>query len=325
MEHFKQLREKYNNRTATHEERLEYYRLIRSGQYEDADFDEIRASLDEHDMPTPQETAMLEEVRAGILGDNSKTRNLNTARPWFAAAAAIVLLAIAGLWAYRTMMENSTGTTNIRLVNGPAYVRLPDESTVLIKAGSWIKYNESTFGKTSRNIDLSGEAFFDVSHNAAIPFIAQAEKVFTKVLGTAFNISADPKHVQVTVVRGRVMVMDSTHTFETILPNEQITVVSGSHEYVKRHVKAEQAVAWKNETVVFDGITLEEAVRQLEQKFAVEITIENEELKSCRVSAWFVRNENALEILEPMAAVREATVEAQGNQIAIKGGRCPQP
>ncbi|RYY93322.1 MAG: hypothetical protein EOO11_19915, partial [Chitinophagaceae bacterium] len=68
-------------------------------------------------------------------------------------------------------------------------VLLPDSTVVWLNAGSRLTYTEG-FGVSHRRTELTGEAFFDVTHNASLPFIIQTRDVRIRVLGTAFNVKA---------------------------------------------------------------------------------------------------------------------------------------
>lgn len=71
------------------------------------------------------------------------------------------------------------------------HLTLPDGTTVVLQANSRLRYPEKFTGNT-REITLSGEAYFDVAHDAQKPFIIHTGKIRTTVLGTAFKISAMP-------------------------------------------------------------------------------------------------------------------------------------
>lgn len=102
---------------------------------------------------------------------------------------------------------------------------LPDGSTVFLSPGSRLNYPSTFDGKKKREVFLQGQGFFDIKHNASRPFIVHSGQVATTVLGTAFNIKAQPheKYITVTVKRGKVSVSDRYKTLGVITPQEQIS------------------------------------------------------------------------------------------------------
>ena len=108
--------------------------------------------------------------------------------------------------------KNFVNTTNLTQV-----IVLPDSSKVAIEPESKLKFS-SVFNKTKREVYLEGEAFFQVTHNANIPFFVHANEVTTKVLGTSFIIKAIKHEREITVVvkTGKVSVFTSPEKEEKI-------------------------------------------------------------------------------------------------------------
>src|SRR5207248_3097180 len=87
------------------------------------------------------------------------------------------------------------------------HIVLPDSSTVVLHAGSRLLFPEA-FSVNTREVTLVGEAYFDIVHREAQPFIIHTGQLKTTVLGTAFNIRAydSSQEVMVSVTKGRVRV-----------------------------------------------------------------------------------------------------------------------
>lgn len=111
---------------------------------------------------------------------------------------------------------------------------LPDNTVVWLNSGSILAYTEN-FNKSDREISLTGEAYFDVTHSTQKEFIVKTTSVNVVVKGTSFDVSAyeeDP-YVGVSLVEGKVDVMDKNNNLLVELaPNENVKVNKSSLQYV---------------------------------------------------------------------------------------------
>ncbi|HEX3935519.1 MAG TPA: FecR family protein, partial [Puia sp.] len=120
-------------------------------------------------------------------------------RRLFVAAATVITLTSTGLFLYRgsphkapILAAPAAQPSEVATRNGSrTSLYLPDGTHVWLNAGSRITYNKN-FGASAREVDLSGEAFFDVAHNPASPFIIHTSRIDIKVLGTSFNVKSYP-------------------------------------------------------------------------------------------------------------------------------------
>ena len=109
------------------------------------------------------------------------------------------------------------------------HIQLPDGSTVWLNASSDLTYGEN-FGKELREVNLTGEAFFDVAKDPEHPFIIHTKVVDVKVLGTAFNVRSYPNdaNTETSVIRGsvEVTVKNRENTKYYLKPNEKVIVAN---------------------------------------------------------------------------------------------------
>jgi ferric-dicitrate binding protein FerR (iron transport regulator) len=107
-------------------------------------------------------------------------------------------------------------------------VNLPDGSVVWLNAGSRLDYAMTDFTKTKREVILSGEAYFEIAHNASIPFFVRSGKMQIKVLGTTFNVKAYPEDnkMETSLIRGSVeiTIKDRPDDIYILKPNEKLVV-----------------------------------------------------------------------------------------------------
>lgn len=250
----------------------------------------------------------------------------------FAAAATVLVMLLGGWWLvfskanHQPALAKTTSKILQPVVDtrGKKYIRLQDGSTVLLNEGSRLDYPDEFKGKL-REVNLTGEAYFDIKHDADRPFIVHTGKVNTIVLGTAFNIKAYPtqKEITVTVTRGRVKVGNGQETFGIISPNESIAVNTTVNTFKQEKVNAEKVVEWKKEYLVMDDLSFEEAASLVSDRYHVNILFSKEGLKQCRISATFLNNESLEQVLTVITGVVSAGYSLQPNdQVIITGKGC---
>ena len=149
----------------------------------------------------------------------SHTRHLTLIRT-FSAAAAVALLCLSVWTAYLYMQPAAIQT--ISTLAETRTVRLPDGSSVMLNHYSSLSYPEK-FQSDKREVELNGEAYFEVSKDPKHPFIVQTETIDVQVLGTHFNVDAyhDNLDVKTTLLSGSVAVSNKSKSVRMVLkPNE---------------------------------------------------------------------------------------------------------
>lgn len=206
----------------------------------------------------------------------------------FAAAASILigfsLLFNSGV--FRKTNDLAATTTTYMLSKQTSYgeqktVKLPDGTKVRLNYGSKLIF-PSEFGHSSREVTLSGEAFFEVKHNPDKPFIITTKDVQTIVLGTSFNINAysDEDEIQVMVVTGKVRVQNGVDPEKLedvmLLPYEMVSLHKVTGRVVKERYDPSEYLAWKEWKLIFRKATFDEVIDKLEKWYGVEIQIDQD-------------------------------------------------
>lgn len=270
------------------------------------------------------------DITATIHADGAKIVQLPQRKRllWRSIAAAAVLMIAFTLYLKWPVLQNRLHPAQLTALKVPAKqqkeVNLADGSQVWVNAGSELKYPQTFNGKT-REVYLSGEAYFDIRHDAAKPFIIHTGKVLTTVLGTAFNIKEDKnKHtIEVTVTRGKVSVANGGKLLGVLTPNQQISLNTSKSEVIKETVDAQQVIAWQQSDLHFDDVSFGDAIGQLQQHFNVKISFGNDKLKSCRFTGTSLKGENLDKILKVMCAFNNATYQTKPDgSILIDGPGC---
>jgi transmembrane sensor len=196
------------------------------------------------------------------------------------AGVAFVVTALVGSlnhwWSARD--TGSASTASIREFrtrpSQRAELTLPDGSVAVLAPDSRIRYR-ADFGKTSRDIELIGQALFTVTHRGGVPFVVLTGQSRTRVLGTAFTVRRYPEDtvVRVVVAQGKVSLNS------TVLGNGDLgTAVDGAKTIVTHGVNIEPELAWTEGRLVLNGIPFRNAVPELERWFGVTIVVADERL-----------------------------------------------
>ncbi len=242
---------------------------------------------------------------------------------WGAAATSVLLF-----WFLFRTNEN----TGVKPINNTvstkagdkASINLPDGSKVWLNGDSKITYED--FRNKTREVYLSGEAFFDVVKDKTKPFIIHTRTISLKVLGTAFNVRSydNEKETETALVHGSVEVTLRNRPDQKILlkPGEKLLVknilVDTSLKYKKQKRDEETPIAvltkmhyygpdsssvetsWTKNQLEFNDEPLDKIALNLERWFNVRVTIINESLKKEKYTATIEEDDTLKDFLEAL-------------------------
>ena len=186
---------------------------------------------------------------------------------------------------------------------------LGDGTQVWLNAGSSLEYPASFQGAARREVELSGEAFFEVHRDTACPFIVRFGAGETvQVLGTGFNVRAyadDTKH-ETTLVEGSIRYHRTEGDAGTVMqPNQQLRLDCATGETVLKKVDATLYAEWREGILRFEEEILPELAVRLKRLYGVRIEVD-ERLKECSFTGK-IRQERGighiLELLKKTAGV----------------------
>lgn len=207
-------------------------------------------------------------------------------------------------------------------------VMLADGSVLTLRNNSSISLSEG-FSKTNRVLTLSGEAFFDVKHDPAHPFIVHTKDASIEVLGTVFNVSAYPgnDYTETALFRGKVEVTSKKDpSRKTILtPSQKLLIRSGSRPDTAFSIaslavdpvdhKAKE-IAWVRSRLKIQDETLEQIAKRLQQWYGIPIIITDEEVKQYSYSGTF-ESETVIKALEALQLSYPFSFEVKEDKIVI--------
>jgi transmembrane sensor len=163
--------------------------------------------------------------------------------------------------------------------NGGQYrLTLPDGTNVWLNAASSITFPTS-FTAATREVQLTGEAYFEVARDKRHPFKVISQNQVVEVLGTHFNVNTYPDEpaVKTTLLEGSVKVKrtggaTNKETASKVLAPGQQSVIAGSKEPIRvQSADMEEAVAWKNGYFKFDRVDIQTIMRQVARWYNVEV------------------------------------------------------
>lgn len=153
---------------------------------------------------------------------------------------------------------------------GKYQITLADGTKVWLNAASSLSFPSSFKGK-ERRVELTGEAYFEVAKNAAMPFMVMSDGQRIEVLGTHFNISAYPDEstVNTTLLEGSIRITETSKNQSLLLkPGQQARVKNGISVAT---VDTKNAVAWKDGMISFESADLKSIMRQVSRWYDVSV------------------------------------------------------
>jgi transmembrane sensor len=239
-------------------------------------------------------------------------RSITPYRNVLRIAATLLLLAGAGTLYF---LLNGPGEITIQTAAlEKKEVVLPDGSKVFMNQHSTLRYAKNLAG-AERAVYLEGEAYFDVAREQARPFVVYANQTQTQVLGTTFDIKAyDKQPVEVAVLTGKVAVSRKT-TDKSV---SRLVLTPGRKAIFKTQLEEiaisdPNLMAWKENVLRFDDITLAEVTRTLESYYNVKVVLDDSTVAHLRYRGNFFDTPKLEEVLDVIAASAEITwVKEQG-------------
>ncbi len=188
---------------------------------------------------------------------------------------------------------------------------LPDGTLVFLNSESTLSY-PSRFDGDTRNVNLQGEAYFEVAKNPEKKFIVSTpHRSQIEVLGTHFNVEAYEKEnrVSATLVEGKIGFIykcDNTSKKVLMAPGQKLVYDSKDTKVQLYATSGESETAWKEGKIIFRNTPLEEGLRMLEKRYNVEFIIKNNRLKGDSFTGTFTnqRLERILEYFQLSSQIR---------------------
>lgn len=291
-------------------------------------FDSYKATWDEMDRVKGKSSREIdvewEKLENAIDFDEDavqvKERSLFTI--FYRSAAALLLIATTIFSVYKII--SSQGTEQLVAQVQTLEVELSEGSKVTVNSNSKLSYPKK-FEKNIRQVELSGEAFFEVAKDPERPFIINAGDVRVEVLGTSFNVKAyeNLEQIEVTVSSGKVAVYPLNN------PDEKVILVKGQKAiFYKSNAKVESSLnddinfaSWKTKEIIFEDTPMPDVIRVINEIYKSNLNLVGDQLKECPVTTTF-DNQSLESILNVLESTLDLSIEEKGNSIEISGDGC---
>ena len=304
-------------------------------------FNEIRYvwALADHKMPSSEQGKSIWKLLERI-----KPRR-HTFWTWQRVAASWAIVFIGSWILYWTTNKTelaetktvaATATTIHAKMGSQSMVDMPDGSRVWLNGGSKLEYG-SSYGEHDREVQLTGEACFDVVTNPEKPFVVKAGNLAIKAFGTTFNVKAYPEDIAIvtTLERGELKVnsRNDNSLDVTLKPSQNVVYYKNSQTLENQEKEADQKTAaindvesaavkqtdapvamvtdlintnlytsWKDPEWLIESKTFGELAASLERRYDIRIVFVSNDLKNYCFSGT-IRNETIEQILHVLTII----------------------
>ena len=267
-------------------------------------------------------------------------------RKHFLAAAAVIAAIVFS--AYFFVVHKSADTHNLANTGlsknemqtargSKSKITLPDGSLVVLNADSKLSYTED-FNRKKREVQLTGEAFFDVKHDAAKLFIVHTVGGDVRVLGTAFNVRSYPgeNSFETSLIRGEVEVkpLKQQHEKFVLKPSEKLiirntetdavkpgTIKNNGGEIILTHITAKDSLvaetSWIQNQLIFSNKPLADITADLERQFDIKVIFKTDGAKNYRYTV-HLDNYSLEETLAALQSLKKFRYSLNKNTLVIE-------
>lgn len=356
---------KYLSGTATKKELTEFYDWLETSKANRKEYTQFKAFWIESQATIGQNENIsdlaYEEFENWIQERKNKIGQYNDSKKKYIQiigyAASIIIavsfLALGYFLGTKSVLPVKKQFTEIEApIGSKSNILLPDGTKVWLNAGSKLTY-EGGFNKSSRNITLDGEAYFDVEKNKELPFIVETSHLDLKVLGTSFNVRSydDDNKVSTTLVEGKITIeLKGKETKEsvTLKPNQSLVFYKNERDRkiisnikndknlkfsqkleklqpriisdkIVVHEKADVdgEVMWKEGKLILTEEPLVDLARKLEREYHININFNDPELKKLSYSGTLLLDFPIEQIMNAIKLVSDVDYKIQGQEIEL--------
>lgn len=173
---------------------------------------------------------------------------------------------------------------------------LPDSTRVWLNAHSKLIYPVS-FGKGNRQVELNGEAYFDVVHNEKQPFIVKTRQMDIQVLGTEFNVTSYSSDFEVSLLRGCIE-LSSPSLSSTYKVKEKEHVKLKDNKLIVNNITDYDYFRWKEGLICFNNESVATIIEKLKLYYDIDIETHNKKFLNSRYSGKFRTKDGIEQVLK---------------------------
>jgi len=236
------------------------------------------------------------------------------------AAAIFILLAVPSFFLFRYLQQPSM--KELAATTSRVESLLPDGSKVTLNTGAVIRYPETFKGK-KRAVSLEGEAYFDVTHNAAKPFIISTDGIRIEVKGTSFYINTRSMSgdFELVLTTGQVELYFENQEGGARILNPGEKAIIHNNEIIINPNHDANYMAWKTHRIAFSNDPLNSVAATLSKVYQADVRLTNPVLALCRLTATF-DNQSLESVLNVLKATLDVDIRNSGSIVEISGKGC---
>ncbi|TCC89177.1 DUF4974 domain-containing protein [Pedobacter frigiditerrae] len=245
---------------------------------------------------------------------------------WLKSIAASLFIAVAfGTIYYANHHEKELPLLNtfqqtVTQIGEMKVITLPDGSKITLNNQSRLKY-PARFSEKTREVHLTGEAFFEVVHDSKKPFKVFTDKLNIQVLGTSFNVTAYPEdeQISVAVATGKVGVMDKSNkqtAAQLLLPGDRLSYHRLNQKFSNSKLAISDINSWDVGKLVFKNETLEQITKQLQRYYSVKFVFKNDSLLKRQISLR-TNNQQLATLMKALSLSGNFRYKIEGDQITL--------
>ena len=199
---------------------------------------------------------------------------------------------------------------------GEFSLTLSDGTKVWLNSDSKLTY-PINFNDSTREITISGEAYFSVRHSD-VPFIVKTGRGDITVLGTEFNVNNYPgsREAVTTLVNGKIAYLAPDEEKFILSPNQQIAIKQNGQKEVK-NVDTRYAASWKNGMFLFQEMRLEDIMSQLERWYDIHVSYSEEKAKDLHFSGDLSRFKHIGTFIEMFEKSSDVKIRIRGKNLIV--------
>lgn len=243
-------------------------------------------------------------------------------KKWYGAvvAASASLIVLLGVWQIFISSPAVAYTTGFGETQN---VVLPDGSSVVLNANSYLRYYQEQAGK--REVDLRGEAFFSVvPTDDRQTFTVHSEGVTVEVVGTAFNVNNRRGKTQVVLESGKVVLnlpsdqlKSSATEMVRMKPSDLVEVSESDQQITRKIVNPARYSAWTQDVLIFDNVPLREVFELIRDTYGYRVKVVDEGIENKLWEAEISSQDIDL-ILEVLSKSFDLEIKKQGNELIVR-------
>lgn len=322
-----QLMIRYLQDTCTPEERVLFETWLQASEQNRILFYETKvlwfaAKIEHHGSPQQLSTAFERFNENRLAGDRQRKRKIYL--QWIRYAAIFAGTVIVWLFMLLSPSKKSQEnliTSSVAQTDSSKLVVLSDGTRVWLNSNSSITYPPQ-FSNEKRFVSLTGEAYFDVTHDTSHPFIIQTPNIRIKVLGTSFNVQAYPgeKKTEAVLVNGRIAIGDSVGNDLAIMkPGQMARFEKNDHKLTIQEVNPDTYTGWRYGQITLTAASISTIVNKLAEIYQVRFSVTPTLSDTTLYNFTFSKKKTVTEVMEMLCFVAPIRYQVQQSAIIISG------